>query len=145
MLVKDICTLHVATIDREATIQSAAAEMRARNVGTLVVVDEAQRPTGILSDRDIVVRLVADGDAAERTRVADVMTDSVVSVREMAPLDTALACMAWGVRRIPVVNDRGELSGMLSLDDILIVHSKYFHQIQRVLEKEMPTAACVTS
>jgi CBS domain-containing protein len=102
----------------------AARRMRQLHVGCLVVVDGPageHRPIGILTDRDIVVGVLAQTDQKlHLLSVDDVMTQKLVLAREGEDLDEVLRRMrAKGVRRVPVVDPRGTLKGLLSFDDIL--------------------------
>ena len=103
----------------------AARRMRELHVGCLVVVDNGPNgrlyPTGILTDRDIVVGVVAQTDRQlHLVRVDDVMSRRLVVAKETDDLGATLRRMRKaGVRRVPVVNEQGELRGLLSLDDIL--------------------------
>lgn len=105
----------------------AAELMRDKHVGYLVVVepsvgDGLSRPVGVLTDRDIVVTVVARRSDPRTLRVGDVMTQHAVTVTDTDSIDRALQEMRRiGVRRLPVVGRRGELVGVLSLDDVLNV------------------------
>jgi CBS domain-containing protein len=99
--------------------------MRDRHVGCVVVVEDGaggvQRPIGILTDRDIVVGVLAQTDRQlHLVRVDDVMTKEPVQVKDTDDLsDTLMTMRAKGVRRVPVVSAQGSLVGVLSFDDIL--------------------------
>lgn len=103
----------------------AARRMRELHVGCLVVVEDGPRdtarPVGILTDRDIVVGVLAQTDQKlHLLRVDDVMTRNLVLVRESDDLDEALRRMrSSGVRRVPVIDAGGALKGLLSFDDVL--------------------------
>ena len=99
--------------------------MREKHIGYLVVVDpevvdQSLRPVGVLTDRDIVVSVVARETDPRALRVGDVMTQQPVTVGSAEPVERALREMRRiGVRRLPVVGQRGELIGVLSLDDVV--------------------------
>jgi CBS domain-containing protein len=121
--VKLVCNPNVATIERARSVVDAAASMREEHVGDLVVVehrDAGAVPVGILTDRDIVVGVVAKGVPAAELTVGDAMTSELLTLREDHGIDFALREMRRrGVRRAPVVGARGELVGVLSIDDIV--------------------------
>ena len=123
MTVSLICNHNVATIAPSEGIATAAARMREEHVGTLIVVERrgsATVPVGILTDRDIVVGVVAKGVPAEAVTVGDAMTRDLLSVREDDGVEFALREMRRkGVRRAPVVGKRGALVGIVSLDDVV--------------------------
>ena len=137
MLVKDLCTEDVASIAADASIRDAAAKMTDQNVGALVIVNENGTPNGILTDRDITTSVVARGLDADQTVVEDVMAHPVASVRETAEIEMALNCMTFGIRRIPVVDEEDRLTGIISLDDFLLMYSEEFDRVRRVLQKEL--------
>jgi CBS domain-containing protein len=108
------------TISREDTVLSAAQQMLEHEVGTLVITDEDGLAEGIVTDRDIVLRCVAEGLRAEKTKVARVMTIDVHTVNEDTAIEVALEEMAdKEVRRLVVVNDAGRVVGIVALDDFL--------------------------
>jgi len=127
MNVAKACQKNVITIGRFDELWKAVQLMRERHVGYLVVVEpdaaEAlQRPVGVLTDRDILITVTAREADAHALRVDDVMTRQPLTVSETESIDKALRDMRRiGVRRVPVTGPRGELSGILSLDDVLDV------------------------
>jgi CBS domain-containing protein len=118
MLVKDFMTRRAETIGPDETLQAAAARMRALNIGALPVC-EGDRIIGMVTDRDIVVRSVADGVHPLQGTVRDSMTPQVVWCSEEQPLHEAAILMEEHcVRRIMVLDSSKRLAGMLSLDDL---------------------------
>ena len=100
--------------------------MRERHVGYLVVAEPdppagvTQRPVGVLTDRDIVIAVVAQQADPRHTLVKDVMTRDPVVLKSSDSLTLAVQCMRQaGVRRMPVIGSVGELMGVLSLDEVL--------------------------
>src|SRR5690242_7364343 len=133
------CNPQVDVISPEESVQTAAGRMHARKVGTLVVVDHERAPIGIVTDRDICVRVVAEGKDAAGTSVGEIMTQCPETVREQTPLEDALRRMrVGGFRRLPVVDSREQLVGLLALDDVLRVFAHDFSQIERLMEQESP-------
>lgn len=134
-----ICRHEVDVISPAESVQTAAGRMHGRKVGTLVVVDADEVPVGIVTDRDICVRVVAEGRDAAGTSVGDIMTPCPETVREQTSLEDALRRMRAGAfRRLPVVNARDQLVGLLSLDDVLRVLAHELSQIERLVEQESP-------
>lgn len=139
MSVGRICTRIVATATPEESVLVAARRMEENNVGTLVVVDEARRPRGIVTDRDIVTRAVAVERPPHETPVKAVMTPEVRSVDEATPIEQAVSTMASiGVRRLVVTGSDGLLLGLLSLDDVLELLAEEAESIGQLLRKELP-------
>jgi len=120
----ELCQRHVVTVRRHEELGTAAWMMRERNVGCLVVVEPAgalggERPIGMLTDRDIVTQVIVRDTDPREVSVEDVMTRLPVTVSTHASIEESLQRMREGhVRRVPVVDDRGRLAGILALDDI---------------------------
>jgi CBS domain-containing protein len=111
----------VVTASAQMTVSQAARVMRTKNVGALVVVN-AGRPIGMLTDRDIAVEVVARGFDADTRLVGDVMRKRPVTIDEsLGILDAVKAFARTGVRRLPVVNRRGFLVGLIAVDDLIML------------------------
>jgi len=124
MNVGQVCKRSPITIRKSDELTTAARLMRDKHIGYLIVVesnpDETLRPVGVLSDRDIVVAVVAKDTDPRALTVGDVMTTPPVVVAEGKPVSWALKEMRRiGVRRLPVVGSAGQLVGVLALDDVL--------------------------
>ena len=123
MTVNAICNHNVATIERRAGVVDAAARMRAEHVGDLIVVEQRagrRVPVGILTDRDIVVAVVAKGVPPGDVTVGDAMSAELVKIKKDNGIEHALREMRRvGVRRAPVVDDNDDLVGVLSIDDVI--------------------------
>ncbi len=125
MEIRDICRQNVITVQRDDDLSRAARLMREHHVGFLVAVDSVaregmRRVVGVLTDRDLVVAVMALDLDPHDLCVEDVMTPDPVTVREHDTLSFALGEMRHlGVRRLPVLDDCGALAGLVSLDDIV--------------------------
>ncbi len=120
MKVKDVMTSAVESIRPETTLQETAEKMRALNVGSMPVC-EGDRVTGIVTDRDIVVRATAEGRDPRSTRAEDVMTREVLIVSEDDDVKEAARLMKHHqVRRLVVVGADRRLAGIVSLGDIAV-------------------------
>ncbi|MGA7540843.1 MAG: CBS domain-containing protein [Steroidobacteraceae bacterium] len=125
MKVGDICSRNVVTVRELDELTAAAQLMRQKHIGYLVVIepkvgDNALAPLGVITDRDIVVGVVARETDPRALKVGDVMTRQPVLAREDSAVSAALHNMREiGVRRLPVVDRGGGLIGVLSLDDVL--------------------------
>ena len=123
MRVADVMTRDVAVVSPQASVREAARRMDRLNVGALPVCDGA-RLVGIVTDRDITVRCTAAGAPPDRRRVCEVMTDDVRWCFEDDPLEEVEQEMAEvQIRRMPVVDGRKRLVGMLSLGDLAAVRA----------------------
>lgn len=121
----ELCTREVAIAFRHTDLVTAAKLMREHHVGALVVVDETQglrTVAGLLTDRDIVISVLAPELAPDTLNVGEVMSAKPVTAAEDASLlDVMRSMRAHGVRRIPVVTEQQVLVGLIALDDILEV------------------------
>jgi len=116
-----ICTKPVVTASAQMTVDQAARAMRSKNVGALIVVN-AGRPIGMLTDRDVAVEVVAKGMDPETIRVGDVMRKNPMTIREdLGIFDAAKAFAKTGVRRLPVVTKSGVLVGVIAVDDLMML------------------------
>lgn len=139
MSVGRICVRSVDTADLSESVVVAARRMHTRKVGTLIVLDNAKEPVGLVTDRDLAVRVLAESLDPGQTSVGDVMTPHPHTIREDAPIEEALRIMRAGrFRRIPVVDNQSKLVGLLSLDDILALLTEEFREIGKLLEEESP-------
>lgn len=112
--------------------------MRDRQVGALIVVDD-MTPVGILTDRDLTVRVLAAGLDPQATRVSQVMTPSPTTIREDDSIQAGVSYMRAGrLRRLPVVGHNGRLVGILALDDVLELVAGELADIGQVLKREAP-------
>jgi CBS domain-containing protein len=120
MTVGKACTRRVVTARPEDTVQVVARRMAQDDVGTVIVV-EAKKPVGIITDRDLVVRVMARELRPQDATIGAAMTRDPVCVAEHTALEEAIALMrGYHVRRLVVVNEHKELVGVLSLDDLLL-------------------------
>ena len=141
MSVGRICVREVDLADPDETVGQAARRMHQRGVGTLVVLGREQQPEGILTDRDLVERVLAAGRDPQTTSVAEVMTPNPKTISEDAAIEAALSLMRSGrFRRLPVTSREGRLVGMLSVDDVLMLLAEEFTEVGRLLERETPQA-----
>jgi CBS domain-containing protein len=136
MGVGEICSREVVCINRIECVAKAAQLMRKHHVGSVVVVDEkagGRTPIGMLTDRDIVVAVVAVGLNPEAVTAGDIMSGELLSVNEDAGIaETTELMRVRGVRRIPVTSSRGSLIGILAADDV-----------QSLLAEEMSALASI--
>lgn len=117
----DIMTKDVVTSTPEATIMEVAQLMKEEDIGPVLIVDNEQNNTliGIVTDRDIVLKVIADGQDPRTTRVGDAMSKKLVTCRADDDVDVAMQAMAqFQLRRIPVVEDNMRLVGIISQADV---------------------------
>ncbi len=138
MPIGEICNREVVIVRKEDSILEAAKLMREYHVGNVIVVDDREGrviPLGILTDRDIVVELIAK--PLESVSVRDVMSADLISASENRGVWDTIQCMrARGIRRIVVVDDGGGLVGILSIDDLLELLSGELSDLAKLSMKE---------
>jgi len=123
MKVGDVCNRLVIFVTEDEAVQRAAELMRKYHVGTLIVTeygDEDRHPIGVVTDRDIVVGVIAKGIEPEEVKVGDIMSENPLVANEEDDITAALDAMRdHGVRRVPVRDAGSKLIGVLALDDLL--------------------------
>lgn len=123
MTIGALCTHKVITVDRDIDIAAAASVMRDNHIGYLIVTDVKSgggTVIGVLTDRDVVVKVTAKDVDPHSLTVGDVMTpDPLTAAEDDGVSETLHRMRRLGVRRVPVVGARGQISGVLSLDDVI--------------------------
>lgn len=140
MSLSEICNRSVVVTLAKTSVEEASRLMREHHVGSLVVVDESargRRPIGIITDRDVVVEVVAAGVAPTTVTVGEIMGPELVSAREEdEPWDTIQVMKDRGVRRIPVVGSDGLLVGIVTVDDLLELIADQLDGLAEVISSE---------
>ena len=142
MTVGEFCNRQVVVAQRNADIIMLAQLMRENHVGDVVIVDVSQEgqniPAGIITDRDIVVELLACQVPLDTVTAADVMSQELVTVQEQIGLWDALQLMQRkGIRRLIVVNEQDGLEGILSVDDLLELLAEELSSLAKVAFRGM--------
>jgi CBS domain-containing protein len=149
MNVGEICKGNVVTVREFDELSSAARLMREKHVGYLVVVEPnptnaTLRPVGVLTDRDIVVSVVAQNTDPRSLKVGDIMTrQPVVAVEESSIVSALQDMRRIGVRRLPIVGRAGQLVGVLSLDDVLDALASELNDAAGSIRKELQTESAL--
>jgi CBS domain-containing protein len=136
MEVGKLCTVDTVCCARDESVQGAALLMRKHHVGDIVVVDDADGdrvPAGIVTDRDIVVSVVALGLDPASLQVGDIMTDDLLTADEHDDVSVTIERMRLrGIRRVPVVGEGGRLAGIVSADDLLGFLAEEMEDLARI-------------
>jgi len=145
MSLGELCNRVVVVTTRTTGVDEAARLMREHHVGSLVVVDDTaigRKPVGIVTDRDIVIEVVAAGVAPDSVTVGDVMAPELVTARESdEPWDTIQRMRAKGVRRVPVVDREGALVGIVTVDDLVETVAEELEGLVKVIGQEQAREA----
>lgn len=136
MRIGDICTNNTICCTRDETVQAAAMLMRRHHVGDLVVVESdggGNVPLGILTDRDIVLAVVAPGLDPASLLAGDIMSDDLLTANASDDVVETIEHMRLrGIRRVPVVDGDGKLAGIVSADDLLEFLAEEMSELSRI-------------
>jgi CBS domain-containing protein len=136
-----VCVRTVDLAHADESVWQAAERMHQRGVGALVVLNDSREPVGILTDRDLVERVIAKRLDPDETPVDRVMTAHPMTIYEGAEVEKALTLMRDGhFRRLPVVDHEGKLTGLICLDDLLMTWARQFALVGEALATETPRA-----
>ena len=140
MPIGEVCNREVVIVQPGETVLEAAQLMRRHHVGDVVVVEERggrRVPVGIVTDRDLVLEVMAPQIDPATVTVKDILTTDLVTIKKDAGLFEAIEYMhAKGVRRLPVVDDNGGLIGILTLDDLIELLADEMTALARLVKHE---------
>jgi CBS domain-containing protein len=137
MSLERVCSKSVVTISPDATVLEAANLMRSKHVGCVLAVNDS-RPVGILTDRDIVLGVVASARKPAETSVRETMTANLTTVNVNYDLLDAVRLMrSRGVRRLPVVDEHRHLLGIITMDDVLTAFGAEMGELAGAVQKEL--------
>ncbi len=138
MILLDLVTRAAVSVFPDTPVSEAAHRMKEHNVGSVVVINDLGCVVGILTDRDIVMKLAREGFVDPEQPVREMMTEDPVCLMGSLPLERGLAAMrARRIRRVPVINDMGELMGVVALDDILVQMGRSMGEAAGLIEEEV--------
>lgn len=140
MSVGNVCNREVVVADRDSNLVDVAKLMREYHVGSVIVVErdaEGVRPVGIVTDRDLVVEILAEQVDPAAVALEDVMTPDPLTATEGEDVyDIIEAMRSRGVRRVPIVDGEGYLVGVLAVDDLLWSQSRELSNIVSLIERQ---------
>lgn len=140
MTVSEICNREVKVIQRNESVLEAARLMRQHHVGALVVTETQNHrvvPIGVVTDRDLVVEVLATGLDKAAITVGDIMTQELFTVKENTTIHDAINFMRRKtIRRLPIVNDTGELVGIITTDDVMEILSEEMLDLAKLIRWE---------
>lgn len=143
MRVGEVCNREVIIANRGDSVLEAAKLMRRHHVGNLIAVEEREglrRPVGILTDRDLVVEILAREVDVNAVAVGDAMSaDLLTAVEDEDFMETVKRMRAAGVRRAPVVDRQGALIGILAVDDVLELVTEELADLVAIIAREQRT------
>ena len=140
MTVGEYCNREMVIVSRTESVQEAIHLMRTHHVGDVIVVDrqgDLLFPIGILTDRDIVVELLALDVDLNSINIGDVMSDELATISEQTTLmETVKYMKSKRVRRMPVVNRQGSLVGIITADDVIELIAEQLQNMAGLLSLE---------
>lgn len=140
MSLDKLISRHVVVRAPTSSCRDAAEIMRERNVGCVVVVQDDE-PVGIVTDRDLVLRVMADGRDPARVLLQEVMSPSPIFLSEKRELSEVIDTMReLGIRRLPVVDGENRLKGIISIDDVLMHLSREVGAVGQAIQRELGAA-----
>jgi signal-transduction protein with cAMP-binding, CBS, and nucleotidyltransferase domain len=133
------CREQVVAVSPDTPALDVAKVMGEKNVGSVVVVTGENRPAGIITDRDLAVRVMAQEKNPGEVRAGDILTRDVVTFQDSMGVYEAIQKMtAEGIRRMPIVDDGGRLIGIVTMDDIIRMLGEEMAAIAKNIEKQSP-------
>ena len=137
MSLKPLMSKEITSLPSTATVLDAAKFMTDMNVGSVIIMKD-DIPSGILTDRDIVAKVLAQGKDPRNMGIGEIMRVPVVTISEDRDIIDATKLMAnHAIRRLPVVDTSGKLVGVISLDDVLILLGQEMQNIAAALKGEI--------
>ncbi len=140
MPISELCSREVIIVEAEDSALEAARLMRKHHVGDVVVIEKQnsiRKPVGIVTDRDLIVEIMATELDPTVITVGDIMTPKLVTVKESASIFETIQYMRRkAVRRSPVIDDNGGLVGIITMDDLLQLLSEELSELTKIVDRE---------
>lgn len=140
MSISKLCSSNVVTVDKGASLKEAIKRMRAAHVGSLVVTETQQGnkvPVSMLTDRDIVIKVLAEDIALQDMSVEDLMSGELLAIQaDTGVYETITQMRVKGVRRAPIIDKQGHLIGLVAIDDLLKLLADELHEIASLIKNE---------
>ncbi|HWH10503.1 MAG TPA: CBS domain-containing protein [Solirubrobacteraceae bacterium] len=140
MDIRSVMTQSVVTASPDATVRETAALMRERNVGSVVLVDDDDRPVGLITDRDLAITVVADARDPDEAAAVLASSPVVSATVEMDVEEVAALMVRHGIRRLPVL-DGERIAGMITLDDLAVRtgdHELAYNMTSQITRASLP-------
>jgi len=140
MSLETLCRREIVCVDVNTVVLEATGMMEEMNVGSVVVIQN-DRPVGMVTDRDVVLRVVNKKLDPAAVKVGDIMSLEVVTLKQSTGLYEALEQIKESgsrVRRFPIVDDNGAIKGIITLDDVIYLLGKEMADVSSIIESERP-------
>lgn len=137
MLIRDVMNRNVITIQSEVSAREAAKIMSKNQIGSLVVIDE-NKIMGILTETDIVKKIVSEDRDLDETKIKDIMTEKVLTIEPDKKVEDAVSMMTQNkIKRLPVVENE-EVIGIITTSDIIVVEPKLIEAVAGLISLKIP-------
>ncbi|WP_254810091.1 CBS domain-containing protein [Natronosalvus amylolyticus] len=138
MPIENLARSDVVTAREDESVRELATRMDESKVGSIVITD-GNEPVGIVTDRDLALRVIGDGTDPASTTAGEVMTDSLTTVDQTDGFYRATELMSeHGIRRLPVCNENNELVGIITSDDLTELLAEEQMQLSDVIQAQRP-------
>jgi signal-transduction protein with cAMP-binding, CBS, and nucleotidyltransferase domain len=139
MTILECCRAEVITASPEATAHEVARLMGEAGVGSVVITGPDDCPLGIVTDRDLAIRVLAENLDGKKVKAGDIMTGDLLVVEDGTGVYEAVRCArAEGVRRLPIVDAEGKLVGIITADDIVRLLAEELRCVTDIIREESP-------
>ena len=136
--IENVMVSDVITVEAEATVRQAVDIMNKHEIGCLVVVDEEEKPVGVMTERDLLRRVLAKRKDPVRTKVSQVMSKPIITATPHMDLEAAAKLMfKKKIKKLPVVED-GQLVGLVTLTDIVRVQPQIIKVLKSLAKAKLP-------
>lgn len=140
MSIRKICTHEVIKAAKSMSIKEVARLMKKNNIGTVVIVENEtdSKPIGILTDRDLTIKILAEDIESKDVRIGDIMSNDLLILKKHQGINEAIEMMcAKGVRRAPVVDENYNLCGIAVVDDLLLLIADELNSLAKLVRKQI--------
>jgi predicted transcriptional regulator len=138
MSIGEACRCKVVAVFSDTAISQSAKLMKENNIGNIVVVDGDNKPVGIITDRDIVIKVIADEASVDDLCAGDIMSGDLLVLKDYQSIQEALAMMcAKKVRRAPIVDSYGTLVGIATTDDLIMLLADEMGDLADLIGKQL--------
>ncbi len=142
MTIYTVCQTNVVSVSPQTTIAFVSDLMKEKKIGC-VIITENHKPVGIVTDRDLAIRVDLTNNETSSHEISTIMTTDVSTIRKDTGIFEAVQVMKSSkVRRLPVVDMGGRLVGLITVDDIIRLLARELSEIARVIGNESPTIKC---
>jgi len=136
--IENVMVVDVVTVEAEATVKEAVELMNRNEIGCLVVVDEEEKPVGIITERDLLTRVLANRKDPVKSKVKDIMSKPLVTGTPHMEIETAVRLMfKKKIKKLPVVED-GRLVGLVTLTDLVRFQPQIIRILKELSSKQLP-------